>query len=225
VRKKKTVTSVSKPKKSLGRKLRWPLLILAIFIGAWAGIVHSVNGYDSYISYDAKKIKPEPVAIILGAGLRNGKPSLVLKLRLDGGIQLYKLGKVKKLLMSGDNRFHEYNEPEAMRVYAVDHGVPNEDIILDYAGRDTYDTAYRAFHVFGVRHAILVTQQFHTPRALYLHRRMGIDATAYALPDLDMIGEPQLVYDAREYLADVKAWWDVNFSHRKPYIDQRLSKT
>jgi vancomycin permeability regulator SanA len=190
----------------------------------WAGIVRSVNSYDDYISYKAKDLKPEPVAIILGAGLRDGKPSLVLKLRLDGGIELYKLGKVKKLLMSGDNRFHEYNEPEAMRVYAVAHGVPNEDIILDYAGRDTYDTAYRAYHVFGVKRAILVTQQFHMPRALYLHRRMGIQATAYALPDLAMIGEPQLVYDGREYLADVKAWWDINFSHRKPYVDQRVSK-
>lgn len=103
-----------------------------------------------------------PVAIVFGAGLsRDGTPSPVLRDRVETAAALYFQGKVKKLLMSGDNRFVDYNEPGAMRQYALDLGVPAEDIVLDYAGRRTYDTCYRARAIFGVTEAILVTQPFH----------------------------------------------------------------
>ena len=96
---------------------------------------------------------------------------------MDTAAQLYFSGKVEKLLMSGDNRFVDYNEPEAMRQYARSLGVPEEAIVLDYAGRRTYDTCYRARDIFGVQSAILVTQNFHLPRALFTCNALGIRAT------------------------------------------------
>ena len=90
---------------------------------------------------------------------------------------LYEAGKVDKLLVSGDNRFDDYDEPGAMMAYAIQRGVPVYDIQPDYAGRRTYDTCYRAADVFQVESAILVTQAFHLPRALYLCNNLGVDAT------------------------------------------------
>ena len=113
-----------------------------------------------------------PAAIVFGAGLwRDGSPSPVLQDRVATAADLYFSGKVKKILMSGDNRFIYYNEPGAMKKFALSLGVPEEDIVLDYAGRRTYDTCYRARAIFGLKEAILVTQSFHLPRALILCRR------------------------------------------------------
>jgi len=157
----------------------------------------------------------EDVAIVFGAYVfRSGAPSLVLHDRLEAGIELYKQGIVKKLLMSGDNRFVDYNEPDAMRGYAIRRGVPPSDVIADYGGRDTYDTCFRAKHIFGVNQAILVTQGFHAPRTAYIARGVGLNAVVYAVPDFDRYPGLRLGYSTREYLADVKAWWDVNISHR-----------
>ncbi len=118
-----------------------------------------------------------PVAIVFGAGLsRDGQPSPVLRDRVATAAQLYFDGKVQKLLMSGDNRFLDYNEPGAMKRYALSLGIPEEDIVLDYAGRRTYDTCYRARYIFGVQQAILVTQQFHLPRAIFTCNNLGIEA-------------------------------------------------
>lgn len=117
-----------------------------------------------------------PVAIVFGAGLtRDGGPTAVLQDRVATASELYFAGKVEKILMSGDNRFVDYNEPGAMRAYALELGVPDEDIVLDYAGRRTYDTCYRAREIFGVEQAILVTQRFHLPRALIICNGLGLD--------------------------------------------------
>jgi len=110
----------------------------------------------------------------------DGRPTPALADRVWTAAALYKAGKVRKLLMSGDNRFINYNEPETMRQYALAQGVPDEDIVLDYAGRRTYDTCYRAEHIFGVQDAILVTQWFHLDRALYTCGKLGIDAVGVA---------------------------------------------
>jgi len=120
-----------------------------------------------------------------------------------------------KLLMSGDNRFANYNEPDAMRDYAISQGVPAADVVADYAGRDTYDTCYRAKHIFGLDSAILVTQNYHAPRAVYIARGLGLDVVACAVPDFEKYPTLRLPYSAREYVADLKAWWDVNLGHRR----------
>lgn len=137
-----------------------------------------------------------PVAIIFGAGLRNGAPSAVLRDRIETAALLYHAGKIEKLLMSGDNRFVDYNEPQAMRDYAITLGVMEQDIVLDYAGRRTYDTCYRARHIFGVRKAILVTQSFHLPRALYICGNL----------DIQIAGVPA---DIRRYSSRSYAFWNI----------------
>jgi vancomycin permeability regulator SanA len=117
------------------------------------------------------------VAIVFGAGLsRDGGPSPVLRDRVNSAAALYFSGRVEKLLMSGDNRFIYYNEPGAMKEYALELGVPEEAIVLDFAGRRTYDTCYRARQIFGVKEAVLVTQSFHLPRAIYTCNRLGVAA-------------------------------------------------
>jgi len=120
----------------------------------------------------------QPVAIVFGAGLWvDGTPTNILRDRIATAADLFFKGKIQKILMSGDNRFIDYNEPGAMWDYALSLGVPESAMVLDYAGRRTYDTCYRAKAIFGVPSAILVTQRFHLPRALYTCNALGLNAT------------------------------------------------
>lgn len=124
---------------------------------------------------------PTRVAIVFGARVyTSGRLSAMLSDRMDRAIELYKAGKVQKLLVSGDNRFVDYDEPGRMMEYAISRGVPPEDVQPDYGGRRTYDTCYRAKAIFQVDAAILVTQEFHLPRALFTCSWLGIDAIGVA---------------------------------------------
>ena len=152
----------------------------------------------------------ERVAIIFGAGLRrDGGPTAILQDRVETGTKLYFEGKVEKLLMSGDNRFLDYNEPESMRQYALSLGVPDEAITLDYAGRRTYDTCYRAKTIFGVGSALLVTQKFHLPRALFLCNALGLEAFGVEANNRNYRNSSLMVWNIREQLATIGAFWDV----------------
>ena len=162
--------------------------------------------------YQQKQAPAERVAIIFGAGLRyDGTPTAMLRDRVLTGADLYFTGKVEKLLMSGDNRFIDYNEPEAMRQFALSIGVPREAIVLDYAGRRTYDTCYRARAIFGLDSALLVTQDFHLPRALFLCNMLGVQAHGVEADNCYWTGSP-LVWDVREQLATVAAFRDLYVS-------------
>ncbi len=150
------------------------------------------------------------VAIVFGAEVkRDGTPSTVLRDRVETAVALYKSGKVEKLLMSGDNRFVNYNEPESMRQYALTLGMPDSDIVLDYAGRRTYDTCYRAKDIFGVDSAILVTQGFHLPRALFLCKAFGIDVVGVNADNYYYLKRLRLFWNTRELLASVQSVLDV----------------
>ena len=135
----------------------------------------------------------------------------MLRDRVLTGAELYFSGKVEKLLMSGDNRFAEYNEPEAMRQFALSLGVPDEAIVLDYAGRRTYDTCYRARAIFGVDSALLVTQGFHLPRALFLCNMLGMDTLGVEAIHCYWNGSP-FMWDVREQFATVAAFLDLYVS-------------
>jgi SanA protein len=160
-----------------------------------------------------------PVAIVFGAGLsRSGAPSPVLQDRVATAADLYFAGKVKKLLMSGDNRFIDYNEPGAMQQYALKLGVPAGDIVLDYAGRRTYDTCYRARAIFGVRQAVVVTQNFHLPRALILCNAMGIQATGASADRRSYGLAPATYWQVRELPAILLTFWEISISHPLPVL-------
>ncbi|WP_434091588.1 SanA/YdcF family protein [Streptomyces anulatus] len=116
------------------------------------------------------------VAVVFGAGLWNGRPTPYLAHRLDAAAELYRTGKVKVVLVTGDNSRVEYDEPDAMRTYLTGRGVPDERIVSDYAGFDSWDSCVRAKKIFGVDRAVLVSQGFHIHRAVTLCRSAGIDA-------------------------------------------------
>ena len=161
-------------------------------------------------TYEAATIPSQRVAIVFGAGLtRSGEATPILKDRVETAAKLYFAGKAEKLLMSGDNRFMDYNEPDAMRRYALALGVPHEDIVLDYAGRRTYDTCFRARTIFGVTKAILVTQNFHLPRALFLCNVLGVDGTGVAADNFTYRKRSLFYWNLRELPATVTAFADI----------------
>jgi vancomycin permeability regulator SanA len=196
------------------------LIIVGMLVLAVSRLVTSL--YARGKVYSVSGVPVRRVAIVFGAGLwRNGSPTPVLADRVTQAANLYFAGKVEKLLMSGDNRFVDYNEPEAMRKLALSLGVPNEAIVLDYAGRRTYDTCYRAKVIFKVDQAILVTQAFHMPRAIYLCNRLGVDALGVE-SDLQTFRKSSLLYwNVRELFATAAALWDVNISHPIPVLGKQ----
>ena len=178
--------------------------------------------YRARIFTRLEDVPSRPVAIVLGAGLwPDGSLTPVLADRVAAAGDLYTAGTVHKLLCSGDNRFANYNEPQRMLEYALRLGVKQEDIVLDYAGRRTYDTCYRARAIFGVEGAVVVTQRFHVARALYLCDALGVDAVAF-VADRQEYSTRRHVWEAREYLALAAAWWDVNVSHPLPVLGEPL---
>jgi SanA protein len=169
--------------------------------------------------YQQSDAPVERVAVVFGAGLRrDGTPTAMLRDRVLTGADLYFSGKVEKLLMSGDNRFADYNEPESMRQFALSVGVPYEAIILDYAGRRTYDTCYRAKTIFGVDNALLVTQGFHLPRAIFLCNMLGMDTIGVEASHCYWNGSP-FMWDVREQFATVVAFLDLYVSHPLPVLE------
>ncbi|WP_445394861.1 SanA/YdcF family protein [Streptomyces sp. LE64] len=122
------------------------------------------------------EVPRQEVAVVFGAGLREGEPSPYLAHRLDAAAELYHAGKVRVVLVTGDNGRVEYDEPDAMRTYLTGRGVPDGHVVSDYAGFDTWDSCVRAKKVFGVDRAVLVTQDFHIRRAVTLCRSAGVES-------------------------------------------------
>jgi SanA protein len=190
-----------------------PILIWLLFKLAYAQQVFTIE--DAPTNYQ--------VAIVFGAGLHwDGSPTPVLRDRVKTAVQLYEDGKVEKLLFSGDNRFEDYNEPGAMFDYAIQLGVPADDIVLDYAGRRTYDTCYRAKAIFKLDKALLITQKFHLPRAIFLCQQMGIESSGVEA-DLREYSDYSLRYwNFREIFATISAIWDVWVIHPIPVLGEEL---
>ncbi len=137
--------------------------------------------------------------LILGAGVRNGKPTPMLRDRLLTGIELYEKGAAKKIIMSGDHGSSDYDEVNTMRLFAVERGVPEEDIFMDHAGFSTYDSVYRAKKVFEANSIIIVSQKYHLYRALYVSEKLGVKACGVSA-NLNKYGG-QLKREIREILA------------------------
>ncbi len=176
--------------------------------------------YEDRIYESVAQVPPRPVALVLGAGLwPDGSLTPILADRVATAAELYREGKVEKLLCSGDNRRVDYNEPQAMKEYAVRLGVAEEDVVLDYAGRRTYDSCYRARAIFGVERLVAVTQRFHTARAVYTCESLGLDAVAVTA-NRRIYAAEQVVWRTREYLALALAWWDLNVRHPTPVLGE-----
>ena len=177
------------------------LTVLAIIL-----INLRVGSYSTDRIYNEVDSVPaeDRIAIVLGARVRNGEPSDMLYDRVITSVELYKAGKTRKLLFSGGD-----DEAEVMKKIAVENGVPEADIVLDDQGLRTYDSCIRAKQTFTVANAIIVTQDFHLPRSIYLCQSLGVDSIG--------MNAKRRIYQAegfgwnREYLANVAAWYDINF--------------
>lgn len=184
--------------------------------------LYTTSKYQAQI-YSVAEAPGERIAIVFGAGLwRNGTPTPILYDRVATAVELYQQGKVKKLLLSGDNRFVYYNEPEAMRQAALKLGVPDTALVLDYAGRSTYDTCYRAKAIFGVSRAILVTQMFHLPRGLLICEALGIQAIGVNADRRRYPRRAATFWSIREIFATANAWVAVHITHPLPVLGEPL---
>lgn len=172
---------------------------------------------------EADQFSSDKVAIVFGAGLqRDGTPSPILRDRVSTAVDLLKAGKVQKILLSGDNRFIEYNEPGAMQEFALQLGASQEALVLDYAGRRTYDTCYRAKHIFQVDSAVLVTQKYHLPRALFLCDQIGISSVGVPSDLREYSKRSYQIWVIREVFATANAIWDAWIAKPLPVLGEQL---
>ena len=219
--------AAGRPRALLGRLVRISLAVMGVVallaagasVWAWAvsaGHIEIAGGSNS--NGEAARA---PVAIVLGAAVHaDGQPSPWLAHRLDVAADLYTSGRVEAILVSGDNRRAGYDEPTVMRRYLRSRGIPDQAIAMDYAGFDTYDTCVRARRIFGIDRALLVTQDFHEPRAVAICRSVGVD--------VDGVGDSRARSDRigwavswmRERPAAIKAVIDV-VSRRDPTLGSR----
>jgi vancomycin permeability regulator SanA len=169
------------------KKHKWAgiILVLIFAVVLWGPTVYAnLSTRDKRYNLNdtsAENIPKKEIALVFGAGvLPGGQPTPYLQLRIETAVELYRAGRVQKILMSGDNSTENHNEPVVMGDFAVGLGVPRDDIVLDYAGFNTYDSCYRAKAIFNVHSAILVTQGYHLPRAAMTCSSLGIDSIGVA---------------------------------------------
>lgn len=188
-------------------------LLIALPVTARVWVYLSVR---DRICPDVSAAPQSPVALVLGTqALPGGQLSPRLATRCDKAIELYKAGKVKTLLMSGDGRASSNSEPQTMRAYAIKRGVPPSGVIVDGWGMRTYDSIYRAKHVYGFDRLIIVTQRFHLSRSLLIAGRLRIDA--HAVP-ADLPGQVRDQF--RECSACLLALGDAYLWTPKPVTDE-----
>lgn len=210
---------------------RWRRVARRLLIVAVAGVLGVVlfvagstiwvrSGADGML-FTEQTVPASPVALVLGAQVyADGTPSAFLEARLDLARRLLESGKVKVLLVSGDNMHHEYDEPTAMRAWLMAHGVPERKIVRDYAGFDTYDSCARAKRVFGVTRVTVVTQSYHIARAVMVCRHIGLDAVGVGDESVSRFKGPWRSNARREYGACVKVVYDVGTGRDPVYLGQ-----
>ena len=169
---------------------------------------------DRYITTTVDSVPRTEVALVLGASVYRGKPSPVLAERADVAVALYRANKVSKILVTGDNGTLSYDEVTPVRKYLLGAGIPSQDIFLDHAGFDTYSSMYRAREVFLARSLTIVTQDFHLPRALWIARRLGLDAYGIVAAG----GENSPSDYVREIPAAIKALLNVLTDRQPKYL-------
>lgn len=203
------------------------------FVGALSLILLSVfiiNFYvleksDKYIYSDLSKLPKKKAVLILGAQVHGDKLSLVLRDRVISGSKIYLSGRVDKILLSGDHGQKKYDEVNGMRKYIISNygkNISEENIFMDHAGFDTYDSVYRAKEIFGVDSVIIVTQKFHINRAVFLARSVGIDAVGFAVDEEKYILPLKIQWNIRESLSRIKAFVDIKLHMKPKYLGEKI---
>lgn len=200
-------------KKSIRKGFLYMLSILIILATA-GGLLLLFANLSVYLSSkdriltekEATKLEDVDCILVLGAGVKkDGSPTHMLEDRILEGVSLYKLGASDVMIMSGDHGTEYYDEVNCMKNYAIEQGVASEDIFMDHAGFCTYDSMYRASHIFGIKRMIIVTQDYHMYRAIYDARKLGIDA--YGVVSNPREYQGQTYRDIREILARFKDYF------------------
>lgn len=203
------------------------VIIAALVLLSGIGVL-SINAYvksvggDLIVSpEDAAKLNNADCILVLGCGVKeDGTPSDMLRDRLDRGLELYFSGAAPKLLMSGDHGQTDYDEVNTMKSYAMERGVPSHDIFMDHAGFSTYESVYRAKEIFEVESLIIVTQEYHLYRALYLADAMGLTSHGVSSDYHTYAG--QTYRDIREILARNKDFFTALFKPSPTYLGEAI---
>lgn len=217
-------------------KLRFHKRALKIIIGICFGIglvgIITLVGINAYMkkvvtdkiisSEEAAELEEVDCILVLGCQVKDdGTPSLMLRDRLERGTELYDLGVAPKLLMSGDHGKAEYDEVGTMKQYAVDTGISSEDIFMDHAGFSTYESIYRAKEIFEAKKVVIVTQEYHLYRALYIAEELGLEAYGVVADGQEYVG--QTMRDFREILARAKDFVTVTVKSEPTYLGETIS--
>ena len=210
--------------KVVGRLLAAVLAIAFAVVLVFAGTnaVAILTTQDDVVDQQAAASFDADAVIVLGASVYpDGTPSGILRDRLDDGIALYFAGAAPKIIMSGDNGTESYNECWAMKQYAVSQGVPSEDVFCDHAGFSTYETMYRARHVFGAERVVIATQTYHLYRAVYDAQGVGMEAIGVPSDYGEYVN--QSWYDFREVFARTKDFFQVLFKTPSTFVGDPIS--
>ncbi len=192
------------------------LSVVSLLPNAWMVSTYS----KKVLTLDEGKQQHADCALILGAGVRNSKPTPMLRDRLLTGIALYQSGAVDKLLMSGDHGREEYDEVGIMKDFAVEQGVPDSDIFMDHAGFSTYESVYRAKEIFEANDVIIVTQTYHLYRALYDADKLDVSAVGVSADLQSYYG--QFKRDVREILARDKDFFWCLWKPKPTYLGEKI---
>lgn len=206
----------------MSKKKKWLLRMICIALTCVILGAASVFGLDAYVRLSASPqiLTPEQAAeiadvdciLVLGCLVKSGGvPSDMLHDRLRRGVDLYESGAAPKLLMSGDHGRDSYDEVDAMKQFAVDSGIPSTDVFMDHAGFSTYESIYRARDIFQANKIIIVSQEYHLYRAIYIAQALGLEAYGVSADYRNYLG--QSARDFREVLARIK---DIGYCIIKP---------
>jgi SanA protein len=196
--------------------------LLWAFCGAIILFIFGVNVWMKVQAFpktftDPALVPVQQAGLVLGTRVYGNEVSDLLQERLDTALEVYRLKRVQKLLVSGDHGSKYYDEVDTMRKYLEKNGVPPEDIFMDHAGFSTYDSLFRARNVFRAESLVIVTQDFHLPRSLYIAHALGVDAVGLRAGTGELPKDVALRNAIREPAARMKAWWDV-FSGTAPMV-------
>ena len=213
--------------KSIFTRKKFYLLVSIVIIGTISVLIincHIKSYSDEYVKFTVNKVPHSYTALVLGAKVyKSGRLSAVLFDRVTTAIKLYREKKVQKFLLSGDHGTKSYDEVNTMRKYLLENGIPGDDIFMDHAGFNTYSSMVRAKKVFRADDVIVVTQEFHIHRSLYIARKVGLNA--YGMVADRRLYKYRYSYTVRESLARVKAFFDVVLNRSPKYLGKVIPIT
>ncbi len=199
------------------RRFVWTLFLIVVLLCAVVAYanVTAIWASRGLLFNDVSAVPQTKVGLVFGTTDRvNGNENPYFRYRIDAAVRVWKEGKLKTLIVSGDNRSRFYNEPEKMKQDLVERGIPANRIVCDYAGLRTFDSVVRAKEIFGVNSILFISQRFQNERAIYLAKANGMQACGFNAQDVEShIGMKTKI---REIGARVKMWLDVNFLATRP---------